>query len=208
VLSALGQFEEALAACKEAADIKRALAKDRPDAFVPDLARSLGQLSRILVATGRHAEAIHAAREGLEVIAPFAERLPHVFGDLADAVRRGYTEACEAGGRAPETGLLQRAAPTLSPRRGPPPALKVALTVLLLAVALALAAVALHIDLGGLLRSLTPASAGHFREATGRGDAVLAKPIYNGEFGHERDKNASRGIGVRSTYAGSLLGTG
>jgi hypothetical protein len=43
-LSNLGRGEEALAACQEAADIRRHLAESRPDAFLPNLAMSLNNL--------------------------------------------------------------------------------------------------------------------------------------------------------------------
>ena len=43
-LSELGRREDALAAAREANDIYRRLATDRPDAFLPDLATSLNNL--------------------------------------------------------------------------------------------------------------------------------------------------------------------
>ena len=41
MLSALGRREEALTAAQEAAELLRALARARPEAFTPDLAGSL-----------------------------------------------------------------------------------------------------------------------------------------------------------------------
>ena len=43
--SDLGRREEALAAAQEAVDIYRRLAQTRPDAFLPDLATSLGKIA-------------------------------------------------------------------------------------------------------------------------------------------------------------------
>ena len=43
--SDLGRREEALAAAHEALDIYQRLAQSRPDAFLPDLAMSLGKIA-------------------------------------------------------------------------------------------------------------------------------------------------------------------
>ena len=56
-LSALGRREEALQAAQEALDIYRRLAKDRSDAFLPDLAGSLNNLGARLSALGRREKA-------------------------------------------------------------------------------------------------------------------------------------------------------
>ena len=45
-LSKLGRREDALAAAREAVDIYRRLAAERPDAFLPDLAMSLNNLGK------------------------------------------------------------------------------------------------------------------------------------------------------------------
>jgi Tetratricopeptide repeat len=57
--SNLGRREDALAAGQEAVD----LAETRPDAFLPDLAASLGTLGRALATAERYAEAAVAAPE-------------------------------------------------------------------------------------------------------------------------------------------------
>ena len=46
-MTRLGRREDALKATEEAVDITRALAADQPDAFLPDLARSLGVVSQV-----------------------------------------------------------------------------------------------------------------------------------------------------------------
>ncbi|HMA73957.1 MAG TPA: hypothetical protein VKP67_21110, partial [Xanthobacteraceae bacterium] len=70
-LSNLGRREEALAASQEAVAIRRRLAETRPDAFLPDLARSISVTSDALAALNRHGEAAQAATLALEILAPF-----------------------------------------------------------------------------------------------------------------------------------------
>jgi hypothetical protein len=62
------------------------LAQSRPDAFLPDLATSLGVLGKALAAAERYREAAAAAHEGLAAIAPFVERHPRALSDLARAL--------------------------------------------------------------------------------------------------------------------------
>ncbi len=57
---------------------------------------------------GRHGEAAEAAREGLSVIAPFAEAVPDAFGPLAMALAQIYLEQCKTAGLAPDEALLMR----------------------------------------------------------------------------------------------------
>jgi tetratricopeptide (TPR) repeat protein len=113
MLSNLGRREEALAASKEAVDIRRALAKDRPDAFLPDLATSLSVMSDVLAATGRHAEAAAAAQEALATLAPYVERYPETYAGLARTIGSDLLRYSEAGGVEPDRALLQRVARAL-----------------------------------------------------------------------------------------------
>jgi hypothetical protein len=103
-----GRREEALAATQEAVDIYRRLAQSRPDAFLPNLAMSLGRHGRALAAAERHADAAAAAREGLMTIAPFVERYPQVFGELTRALTQDYLSACKKSGKEPDQALLAR----------------------------------------------------------------------------------------------------
>jgi tetratricopeptide (TPR) repeat protein len=112
-LSAVGRREDALRASQEAVDIRRALANERPDAFLPNLAMSLGAMSQTLVGAERFAEAAAAAREGLEAIAPFAEAQPQAFGGLAGALARAHVEASEKAGAEPDLALMERVAKAL-----------------------------------------------------------------------------------------------
>jgi len=60
-LSDLGRREEALAAAEEAIHLYRALVEARPDAFTPDLALALNNLSGWLNMLGRRVEALAAS---------------------------------------------------------------------------------------------------------------------------------------------------
>jgi tetratricopeptide (TPR) repeat protein len=60
---ALGRPEEALAASREAVELRRSLAAARPDAFGQDLASALANLSNSLQALGRREEALAAINE-------------------------------------------------------------------------------------------------------------------------------------------------
>ncbi len=99
-----------LGASQEAVAIYRRLAQSRPDAFLPDLAVSLGAQGQALAQAERHADAAGAFHEGLAIIAPFVERHAQAFGGLAGALSRDYVAACEKAGTAPDTALLERVA--------------------------------------------------------------------------------------------------
>ncbi len=59
-LGEVGRWEEALAAIEEAVTIRRQLARDRPAAFLPDLATALNNQSGRLGELGRPEEALAA----------------------------------------------------------------------------------------------------------------------------------------------------
>lgn len=84
-LSALGRREEALKAVKEAVDIHRELAEAWPDEFLPDLARSLSNLSSCLLAfgRGRREEALKAVKEAVGIRRELAEAWGVFLPDLA-----------------------------------------------------------------------------------------------------------------------------
>ncbi len=60
-----GRREEALEAAAQAGEIRRQQAAQRPDAFRPDLASSLTNLSVMLSALGRREEALEATAEAV-----------------------------------------------------------------------------------------------------------------------------------------------
>ncbi|WP_433727994.1 tetratricopeptide repeat protein [Nocardia sp. CA-129566] len=74
---ALGQ--DALAATTEVVQILRQRAEERPDAFLPDLAISLGSLSSQLEALGRREDALAATIEVVEIYRQLAEARPDAF---------------------------------------------------------------------------------------------------------------------------------
>jgi tetratricopeptide (TPR) repeat protein len=78
-LGDLGQHEEALAAAKEAVDIRRRLAETHPDAFLPDLAMSLNNISVDLFNLGRREEALAATEESVNIGRRLAETRPDAF---------------------------------------------------------------------------------------------------------------------------------
>ncbi len=105
-LSALGRREEALGATEEAVGVYRELARGNPDAFLPDLARSLGAHGSVLRGVERYAEAMEAFGEGVRVLAPFFRRLPEAFAGLIGNLLNDYLSACQATGREPDEELL------------------------------------------------------------------------------------------------------
>jgi len=56
---------------------------------------------------GRHDEAAAAFAEGLRAILPFVRALPAAFGGLAGALLKGYLQACQEAGEAPDAGLVE-----------------------------------------------------------------------------------------------------
>jgi len=88
MLAALSRCEEALAAAEEAVRLLRALAAARPDAFTPDLAGSLNNLSMWLCVLGRREEALATAEEAVCLYRTLAAARPDTFAaDLARSLR-------------------------------------------------------------------------------------------------------------------------
>ena len=111
--SNIGRREEALAASQEAVDIKRRLAQSRPDAFLPDLATSISVMSDVFAALDRHGEAAQAATQALEILAPFVERYPQTYRDLARTIAANVLRYSEAAGQRLDGALLARVARAL-----------------------------------------------------------------------------------------------
>jgi tetratricopeptide (TPR) repeat protein len=102
-LSALGRRAEALQATQEAVEIRRRLAAQHPDAFLPDLASSLHNLGAMLSEMGRREEALQATQEAVEIRRRLAAQHPDAFlPDLARSlgayglVLRGLGRSAEA----------------------------------------------------------------------------------------------------------------
>ena len=79
MLSELGRREDALAAAQEAVEIRRRLAAERPDAFLPDLAASLNNLGAMLSKLGRREDALAAAQEATGIYRRLAAERPDAF---------------------------------------------------------------------------------------------------------------------------------
>ena len=62
-----GRLDEALATTSQAVEIYRRLAGERPDAFEPDLARSLSNLAVMLTWLGRWKEAMAARSRAIQI---------------------------------------------------------------------------------------------------------------------------------------------
>ena len=105
-LRELGQREEALARAEEAMGIRRKLAAERPDAFLPDLAMSLGARGSVLLGLERYGEAANSFAEGLQSITPQFLKLPAAFGRLVVYLAWAYPEACQRAGREPDAAVL------------------------------------------------------------------------------------------------------
>jgi tetratricopeptide (TPR) repeat protein len=112
-LSDLGRREEALAASQEAAAIFRRLAATCPNAFLPDLATSISVMSEALAAFDQHGEAVQATTQALEILAPFTERYPQAFRELAHKITANVIRFSEAAGQPPDNALLARVASAL-----------------------------------------------------------------------------------------------
>jgi tetratricopeptide (TPR) repeat protein len=130
-LSNLGRREDALAATQEGVDIRRRLARTRPDAFLPDLATSLNNLGNRLSDLGRREDALAATQEAVDIRRHLAQFRPDAFlpdlamslgalgramsvaeqpGDAATAFREGLTTIAPFVERHPQAfGELTRA---------------------------------------------------------------------------------------------------
>ncbi len=78
-LSDLGRREEALQVTQEALDIYRQLAKDRPDAFLPNVATSLSDIGVRHTDLGQREEALQADREAIDIRRRLANDRPDAF---------------------------------------------------------------------------------------------------------------------------------
>jgi tetratricopeptide (TPR) repeat protein len=108
-LSEMGRRAEALQATQEAVALYRRLAQQYPEAFLPDLAESLGAYGKALLGLGRAPEAREAFAEGLRILLPFVREIPAAFRERADELLQGYLRACAAAGEAPDEALVAQA---------------------------------------------------------------------------------------------------
>ena len=78
-LVTLGRREEALTMSNEAVDLYRQLAKQQPNAFLPDLAASLNNLANHLSNLGHRDDALTKANEAVVILRRLAEQKPDAF---------------------------------------------------------------------------------------------------------------------------------
>ena len=87
VMRELGQLENALTSNLKAVSLFREITHDRPDAFTPDLARSLINLAVMQSALGKHESSLAAAQEAASLYHELARQRPEVFiPDLANSL--------------------------------------------------------------------------------------------------------------------------
>jgi len=85
-LARLGNRPESLAAAKEAVKIRRDLARDDPDTFLPALAMSLNNQGWCLNKIGRPGKALAAAAEAIKIRLDLIEEHPEIRPGLAAAL--------------------------------------------------------------------------------------------------------------------------
>jgi hypothetical protein len=66
-----------------------------PAAAAPQLARSLANLSAVLLALGRRDEAEAAACEAEQLVGPIVERYPAAYGGLAEYIKQHRRAAAD-----------------------------------------------------------------------------------------------------------------
>jgi len=104
--SHLGRREEALTHAQEAVALYRKLAAERPDAFLPDLAMSLGALGSCYRGQGQTRKAKEAFEEALGKLSPLFLHLPEAFARLMAMLLRDYLTEAAALKQRPNTDLI------------------------------------------------------------------------------------------------------
>jgi hypothetical protein len=101
----LGRPEEAQHAARRASELYDRLAKQKPDIFVPEFARSLGELASVLWETDR-SEAVNALRTGIGALRNNFLRQPEASADLMADLLNDYEGTCGELGREPDPDLV------------------------------------------------------------------------------------------------------
>ena len=104
---------------REAVRIRRQLAAQRPDAFLPDLARSLDAKGSVLRENGNTAEAAATLREGVQCLKPLFLHSPNAFRPLMRSLVVEYFRAGETAGLEADSDLLGDIVPLLSDDKAP-----------------------------------------------------------------------------------------
>ena len=109
-LADLGRREEALAAVEEAVTIRRQLAQDRPDAFLPDLAGTLNNQSVCLADLGRREEALAAVEEAADICRQLAQDRPAAFLSVLATVLNNLADMSSLLNRDVEASVVREEA--------------------------------------------------------------------------------------------------
>ena len=110
-LNDAGDGAGALAAIREAADIRRRLVQGNPARFEPDLAGSLNNLSNRLSDAGDGVGALTAIREGADIYRRLAQANPARFEpDLAMSLNNLSNQLSDAGNSTSALAVIQEAA--------------------------------------------------------------------------------------------------
>jgi len=105
-LSNLGRREEALTASEEAVAIRRTLAQDRPDAFLPDLALSVSVRGDQFRSLNRQNEAFSDYLEAVRLQAGQFLALPQAHADRMVTFLKDYIGLAQELSRDLDAGLL------------------------------------------------------------------------------------------------------
>ncbi|MGI8519103.1 MAG: tetratricopeptide repeat protein, partial [Actinomycetota bacterium] len=127
-LSNLGRRLEALPPAEEAVKLYRELFEQNPDAFRPDLAKSLGMMGQVREANQQADLALECFAQGIRVLAPQFMSLPTAFAQIMGQLGQDYLRLAERLGREPDASLLTPVAEVLQrlesgapPGKGAPP---------------------------------------------------------------------------------------
>jgi tetratricopeptide (TPR) repeat protein len=88
-------MEEARSAFEEALGSYRELAASNPDTFLPHLARVLGGIGRMYLATQNREQARAALIEALDIFSKFAERDPAQYGRFVRLVKEDLAKVAQ-----------------------------------------------------------------------------------------------------------------
>ncbi|MBM3763150.1 MAG: tetratricopeptide repeat protein [Acidobacteria bacterium] len=105
-----GQREAALKTAWEAVKIRRKLTEGNRAAFLPNLAMSLGVLSKAHSALNEHQQAQNCLIEAITLFLPMVETHPRHHARLFLLLEEAYLAACQATDTSPDQSLLARIA--------------------------------------------------------------------------------------------------
>jgi len=104
--SELGQREAALASIQEAVTIRRDLATQRPDAFLPNLAGSLNNLGDRLKWLDEAQAAYEAYYEAVQRLQQHFLAIPQAFARQMSYTVKDYLDQCQTLGKEVDTELV------------------------------------------------------------------------------------------------------